>query len=172
MTRLATPQMKGRKAEIKTAISAINDKIEDLYDADAAPKASKGFDATSARREGKADTKAMLKRISAAGGRQALDFALNLPPEMSNEEIERVTLGAMARGALSPQRGTIAALPQPRLPSEQAEQSWLREARLEAETAWRAAFPQTAPQRDVRSLSPAEIALTQSFGQLALRKLA
>ena len=56
---------------------------------------------------------------------------------------------------------------EPRLPSEVAEAAWLREARLEAEEQWAKMFPQTAPQRDIRSLNAAEIALTQSFGQLA-----
>lgn len=155
------------KIELKSAISSINEKIEALYDS--APKASKGNDPdrSAARREGKADTKGMLKRISAAGGREALDFALNLPPEMSNEEIERVATRAAKSGALSHQRSTVAALPQPRLPSEQAEQSWLREARESAERAWAVAMGRPMPQRDLRTAE--QIALHESFGELAAR---
>jgi len=54
------------------------------------------------------------------------------------------------------------------LPSQQAESAWLRESRLEAETAWRAAFPHTAPQRDIRSLSAEDIAFAEAAAGLAV----
>jgi hypothetical protein len=153
------------KAELKTAIGAINDKIETLYES--APQASIDLDAGKARREGKLAARDALKRIAAAGGKQALDFALSLPDSMSLDEVERVATRAAATGALSHQsRGTIAALPQPRLPSEQAEQSWLREAREHAESEWAKAMGKPMP---VRQLSAEEIALAQSFNSIAAK---
>jgi hypothetical protein len=157
------------KAEIKTAIGVINDKIEDLYDA--APKASAtsrgNFDAGNARREGKTATREMLKRVQKAGGQAALDFALNLPDTMTPEEIERTAMGAVSRGAFQLQsRGTIAALPAPRLPSKEAEANWLREAREHAESQWSRAMGKTTP---VRQLSAEEHALAESFNSIAAK---
>jgi hypothetical protein len=57
---------------------------------------------------------------------------------------------------------------QHRLPSEQAESAWLREARLEAEAAWRATFPHTAPQRNPRSLSAEDLAFAEAAAGLAV----
>lgn len=55
-----------------------------------------------------------------------------------------------------------------RLPSAKAEAAWLRDARLQAEADWRAAFPHTAPQRDIRSLSAEDLAFAEAAAGLAV----
>jgi hypothetical protein len=156
----------GAKAEIKSAIGQLNDRIETLYES--APKASKGDpDRNAARREGKAAAKASLKRISAAGGREALAFALNLPDTMSTEEVERAALGAVSRGAFQHQsRGTITALPQPRAPSREAESEWFQKAKAHAESEWAKAMGLPMPQRQ---LTPEDVALAESFNAIAAK---
>ena len=162
------------KAQLELAQQALDAEIDQRYEAGERYGhqigASKGdTDTGAARREGKAAAKDMLRRVAKAGGKAALDFALSLPDTMPLEEVERATLGAVARGALQHQsRGTIAAVPAPRLPSKEAEASWLKEARLAAEADWRAAFPHTAPQRDVRSLSAEDLAFAEAAAGLAV----
>jgi hypothetical protein len=129
-------------------------------------KAEQNPDAAQARLAGKNDVKAMLRRVAAVGGKQALDFALNLPETMPLDEVERVAMGAVARGALSPQRGTVAAVPAPRMETRQAEADWLRQAQLAAEEQWNRAMGRSTP---IRQLTAEEIALNQSFNAIAAK---
>ncbi len=147
---------------LKAALEAVGERIEEAYE----EEGDLETDLAKARREGKAATKASLKRIAAAGGKQALDFALSLPDTMSNEEIERTATRAAKSGALSHQRGTIAALPQARLPSRQAESEWFQKAKAHAESEWARAMGHPMPQRQ---LTPEDVALAESFNSIAAR---
>jgi hypothetical protein len=115
--------------------------------------------------------KEMLARVHAARGKDgeaaAAIVAALASEDIPLEEMERIgRIVPIPQAALPPPVRPAPAVPH-RLPSEQAESAWLREARLEAEAAWRAAFPHTVPQRDLRTAE--QIALHESFGELAAR---
>jgi hypothetical protein len=121
--------------------------------------------------EWRKDFKAMLARVHAARGVDGEAVCAMLVAiageDISLEEMERIGgILPVEQAARPPVRP--APVVEHRLPSERAEAAWLREARLEAETAWRATFPHTAPQRDPRSLSAEDLAFAEAAAGLAV----
>ena len=128
--------------------------------------------AEEAAAEWRRDFKKMLARVNAKRGDDGPAVCRMLVAvagdDIPLEEMERIG-GILPVERSAPQPIRSVPVVEHRLPSAQAEASWLKEARLAAEADWRAAFPQTAPQRNIRSLSAEDIALAQSFGELAQR---
>jgi len=121
--------------------------------------------------EWRAGFKKMLARVNTKRGKDGPAVCTMLAAiaaeDISLEEMERIgMILPVEQAALPPVRPAPAV--QHRLPSEQAESAWLREARLQAEADWRAALPHTAPQRDIRSLSAEDLAFAEAAAGLAV----
>jgi len=120
--------------------------------------------------EWRKDFKAMLGRVNTKRGKDGPAVCAMLVAIAGEDiplpEMERIGgILPVERAARPPVRSVPVV--EHRLPSARAEAVWLREARLEAEAAWRAAFPHAAPQRDLRTAE--QIALHESFDELAAR---
>ena len=60
-------------------------------------------------------------------------------------------------------------MPAPRAETRDAEDSWLKSSRLEAEAAWAKMFPASKPQINPRRLTGEELAMNETFGEIAQR---
>jgi hypothetical protein len=125
-------------------------------------------EAAAAWREG---FKAMLGRVNrkrgAEGPAVCAMIAALASENLSMAEYERLgSILPVEKAALPPVRPVPVV--EHRLPSQEAEATWLCEARLAAEAAWRAAFPHAAPQRDIRSLSAEDLAFAEAAAGLAV----
>ena len=130
-------------------------------------KAELNPDVAKARREGSDQVKAALKRI-AANGPAAHDYALSLlDTELTIEQIEKIVT------KIQPQSGTLlhrprsaAPVPAPRLATKPEEEEWFQKAKASAEREWAPAMGLPMPQRQ---LTPEDIALNQSFNEIAMK---
>ncbi len=117
----------------------------------------------------KCEFRAVLGRVHAARGKNG-DAAAAIVAALASEdislaELERIEMIAPIPQTAPPVRPPAVAQ---RLPSQQAEQEWLREARLAAEAGWRAAFPQIAPLRDPQTLSGEDLAFAMAAAGLTV----
>ncbi len=126
--------------------------------------------AEEAAAEWRKDFKSMLSRVNRKRGADGPAVCAMLVAIAGEDiplpEMERIGgILPVERAARPPVRPAPAV--EHRLPSDQAEAAGLREARLEAEADWRAAFPHTAPQRDPRALSAEDLAFAMAAAGLA-----
>jgi len=129
------------------------------------------------KRAADAEVKAVMRRISAAGGMPAVNIALALldDPSISLDEIEvaavkagKVVASEQARALPQRRPGSFAALPAPRAAMPEAESEWLKQARLAAESEWAKLFPQSAPLRNPQTLSGEDLAFAMAAAGLAV----
>ena len=121
------------------------------------------------KRAADAEVKAVMRRISAAGGMPAVNIALALldDPSISLDEIE-VAASEQARALPQRRPGSFAALPAPRAAMPEAKSEWLKQARLAAESEWAKLFPQSAPLRNPQTLSGEDLAFAMAAAGLAV----
>ena len=107
------------------AADALNCEIEARYDAgeryacQSAPETT-GVDAE--RHAGKMAVKSMLKRVSAIGGWDAMNYALTLLDQgLTIEQAEKAASVKMPQGSLLHRPRTAAPVPAPREPTKEAE---------------------------------------------------